>query len=80
MPVACNTTAATPVACWVTPIAPAPAAGDQRGRLPDASQLVLETLLALARSGFDVDDLDALQRPRSFADQLVHHGCPRNEY
>ena len=41
---------------------------------------VLETLLALARSGFDVDDLDALQRPRSFADQLVHHGCPRNEY
>ena len=41
---------------------------------------VLETLQALARSGFDVDDLDALQRPRSFADQLVHHGCPRNEY
>ena len=47
---------------------------------PTHPNWVLETLLALARSGFDVDDLDALQRPRSFADQLVHHGCPRNEY
>jgi Ni,Fe-hydrogenase I small subunit len=47
---------------------------------PTHPNWVLETLLALAQSGFDAADLDTLQRPRSFADQLVHHGCPRNEY
>ncbi len=41
---------------------------------------VVETLAALAAGGFGVDDLDALGRPRFYADQLVHHGCTRNEY
>lgn len=41
---------------------------------------VLETLLALAENGLEPGQLDALQRPRAYADQLVHHGCPRNEY
>lgn len=42
---------------------------------------VLETLASLAdveplRAG----QLDTLGRPRAYADQLVHHGCTRNEY
>lgn len=41
---------------------------------------VVETLLALALGQFGHADLDALARPRSYADQLVHHGCSRNEY
>jgi uptake hydrogenase small subunit len=41
---------------------------------------VLDTLGALAMDGFTPDDLDALGRPRFYADQLVHHGCTRNEY
>ena len=41
---------------------------------------VLETLLALALDTFAVADLDPLQRPRFYADQLVHHGCSRNEF
>lgn len=41
---------------------------------------VLDTLLAIALGGFSAEQLDALQRPRLYADHLVHHGCPRNEY
>lgn len=41
---------------------------------------ITDTLLQLANGELQTGDLDALQRPRSYADQLVHHGCPRNEY
>jgi Ni,Fe-hydrogenase I small subunit len=43
---------------------------------------VVDTLLALALAlgAFAESDLDAWQRPRSYTEQLVHHGCPRNEY
>ncbi|MEK8052018.1 HupU protein [Ideonella sp. DXS22W] len=41
---------------------------------------VLDTLMALAAGLFGADDLDALGRPRFYADQLVHHGCTRNEF
>jgi uptake hydrogenase small subunit len=41
---------------------------------------VVDTLMALAAGLFAADDLDPLSRPRFYADQLVHHGCTRNEY
>jgi NiFe hydrogenase small subunit HydA len=41
---------------------------------------VLDTLAALATDALHADDLDPLARPRFYADQLVHHGCTRNEY
>ncbi len=41
---------------------------------------VIDTLLAIASGGFGEGDLDSLGRPRLYADQLVHHGCARNEY
>ncbi len=41
---------------------------------------VVDTLMALAAGEFGADDLDALQRPRFYADHLVHHGCARNEF
>ncbi len=41
---------------------------------------VTDTLMALVVDGLTLDDLDPLGRPRFFADQLVHHGCTRNEY
>ena len=41
---------------------------------------VIDTLVALAMGSFGPSDLDALGRPRAYADQLVHHGCPRNEF
>lgn len=41
---------------------------------------VTDTLMALAAGLLTEDDLDTLGRPRFFADQLVHHGCTRNEY
>jgi len=41
---------------------------------------VVETLLALALGDFGPGELDPLGRPRFYADQLVHHGCPRNEF
>ncbi len=41
---------------------------------------VVETLLQLAHDTLRETDLDGLNRPRFFADHLVHHGCPRNEY
>ncbi len=41
---------------------------------------ITETLVMLARGKLGADALDEFGRPRFFADQLVHHGCPRNEY
>lgn len=41
---------------------------------------VTETLMQLAAGELELDALDALGRPRSYADHLVHHGCPRNEF
>jgi len=41
---------------------------------------VTDTLQQLALGSLSVDDLDEYGRPRSYADHLVHHGCPRNEY
>lgn len=41
---------------------------------------VVDTLEKLALEGLDRSDLDELGRPLLYADQLVHHGCPRNEY
>ncbi len=41
---------------------------------------IVETLLALEMGEFSVADLDALGRPRFYAEELVHHGCSRNEY
>ena len=41
---------------------------------------VIDSLMALAAESFGAADLDALGRPRFYADQLVHHGCTRNEY
>lgn len=41
---------------------------------------VVDTLMTLAAGAFQRDDLDPLNRPRFYADQLVHHGCTRNEF
>jgi uptake hydrogenase small subunit len=41
---------------------------------------VLDTLAALAAGELGTGELDTLNRPRLYADQLVHHGCTRNEY
>jgi uptake hydrogenase small subunit len=41
---------------------------------------VTETLLMLAEGRMDRRDLDGFRRPRFYADHLVHHGCPKNEF
>ncbi|MBI2236900.1 MAG: HupU protein [Magnetospirillum sp.] len=41
---------------------------------------VVETLADLSLGGFGAERLDALARPRAFADHLAHHGCGRNEF
>jgi ferredoxin hydrogenase small subunit len=41
---------------------------------------VVETLLGLAMGAVSADSLDGVGRPRFYADQLVHHGCSRNEF
>lgn len=41
---------------------------------------VVDTLEKLALEGLSTADLDDLKRPLLYADQLVHHGCTRNEY
>ncbi|MBI2313528.1 MAG: HupU protein [Betaproteobacteria bacterium] len=41
---------------------------------------VVDTLMTLALGDLAEKDLDSLGRPRFYADHLVHHGCPRNEY
>ena len=47
---------------------------------PPHPDWITETLAALAQGRLGPAQLDDLGRPRFFADQLVHHGCPRNEY
>ena len=47
---------------------------------PTHPDWISETLIALARGALTREDLDDLGRPRFYADQLVHHGCPRNEF
>ncbi|MBL8275556.1 HupU protein [Roseateles puraquae] len=41
---------------------------------------VIDTLMAMAAGELQAESLDALGRPRLYADQLVHHGCTRNEF
>jgi len=41
---------------------------------------VVDTLMALSLGQLSPQDLDAVGRPRFYADRLVHHGCPRNEF
>lgn len=47
---------------------------------PTHPNWVIESLAALATGLLNADALDSLQRPRLYADHLVHHGCTRNEY
>lgn len=47
---------------------------------PTHPNWVTETLQQLAMGMLCEEDLDEYGRPRSYADHLVHHGCPRNEY
>jgi NiFe hydrogenase small subunit HydA len=48
---------------------------------PTHPSWVIETLSALASpTAMQPSQLDALGRPRTYSDQLVHHGCTRNEY
>ncbi len=41
---------------------------------------VAETIQLITAGKLTADDLDPLNRPRFYADKLVHHGCNRNEY
>lgn len=45
---------------------------------------VIETLMMIAQGNLNAgtvsERLDEFGRPRLFADTLVHHGCPRNEF
>jgi NiFe hydrogenase small subunit HydA len=47
---------------------------------PTHPNWVIETLMQISLGALGEQDLDAWRRPRSYADHLVHHGCPRNEY
>ncbi len=47
---------------------------------PTHPDWVTETLMQLALDEGHEDDFDAFFRPRLYTDQLVHHGCNRNEY
>lgn len=47
---------------------------------PTHPNWITETLMLLAANLLRAEDLDAYRRPRFYADHLVHHGCPRNEY
>lgn len=41
---------------------------------------VLDALSQIAFGSFKHASMDELARPRAYADHLVHHGCPRNEF
>ncbi len=41
---------------------------------------VVDSLMALSLGQMTPRDLDPVGRPRFYADRLVHHGCPRNEF
>lgn len=47
---------------------------------PTHPNWVLDTFIQLAHNDFNSSHLDHLNRPRSYTNHLVHHGCPRNEY
>ncbi len=47
---------------------------------PPHPNWITETLLSVALGEFTAEAMDALGRPRSYSDHLVHHGCPRNEF
>lgn len=47
---------------------------------PTHPDWVTETLLLLAARQVKPTDLDSLGRPRFYADHLVHHACPKNEF
>ena len=47
---------------------------------PTHPDWVVDTLVQLAAGELGARQLDSNQRPRSYTDHLVHHGCPRNEY
>jgi ferredoxin hydrogenase small subunit len=47
---------------------------------PTHPDWVTETLMLLAADSLGAADIDALGRPRFYADHLVHHACPKNEF
>ncbi len=47
---------------------------------PTHPSWVIESLLMLKNQQLAIEHLDSFQRPRSYTDHLVHHGCPRNEF
>jgi uptake hydrogenase small subunit len=47
---------------------------------PTHPNWILQTLMQLGIDDASQLPLDELNRPRSYTDNLVHHGCPRNEY
>ncbi|WP_138471885.1 HupU protein [Poseidonocella sp. HB161398] len=47
---------------------------------PTHPDWVTETLMLLAEGALGADALDPLGRPRFYADTLIHHGCPKNEF
>jgi Ni,Fe-hydrogenase I small subunit len=81
MPAACNTTARPPAACSGPDFRdPAGLPVINVAGCPPHPDWITETLAMLAHGQPRVASIDDLGRPRFFADQLVHHGCPRNEY
>lgn len=47
---------------------------------PTHPDWVTETLMMLASGVLDEGALDGFGRPRFYADHLVHHACPKNEF
>ncbi|MDE4100009.1 HupU protein [Phaeobacter gallaeciensis] len=47
---------------------------------PTHPDWVTETLLLIAAEALRQDDLDRLNRPLFYAENLVHHACPKNEF
>ena len=47
---------------------------------PTHPDWVTETLMLIAVGEMRADALDALQRPLFYAENLVHHACPKNEF
>ena len=47
---------------------------------PTHPDWVTETLMLLAADALTAADLDGYARPRFYADHLVHHACPKNEF
>lgn len=47
---------------------------------PTHPNWVIEALMQISLGLFTEESVDKFGRPRSYADHLVHHGCPRNEF